>query len=96
MAESLVGIFSRDVAFNCPTDHEALPPNKHQPTGYQAFIPEPLPPRPSIELTGELQRLVPQADLALGRLDGSIHTLQNPDLFVLIVCPQRGGAIEPD
>jgi Fic family protein len=50
--------------------------------GIGPFIPEPLPPRPSIKLTGELQRLLSQADFALGRLDGSIHTLPNPDLFV--------------
>jgi Fic family protein len=52
--------------------------------GIGPFIPEPLPPRPSIKLTGELQRLLSQADFALGRLDGSIHTLPNPDLFVLM------------
>jgi Fic family protein len=31
-----------------------------------------------------LQRLLSQADLALGRLDGSIQILPNPDLFVLM------------
>ncbi len=51
-------------------------------TGYRAFIPAPLPPQPAIRITGELQRLLSQADLSLGRLDGSIRTLPNPDLFV--------------
>ena len=51
-----------------------------QPTGYRAFIPAPLPPEPvHIE---PLQALLSQADRALGRLDGSVQTLPNPDLFV--------------
>ena len=57
---------------------------QHQPTGYRAFIPAPLPPQPKVEVTGEFQRLLSQADVALGRLDGSIQTLPNPDLFVLM------------
>jgi Fic family protein len=57
---------------------------QRQPTGYRAFIPAPLPPQPAVKLTGDLQRLLSQADLALGRLDGSIQTLPNPDLFVLM------------
>src|SRR5438552_12304614 len=55
-----------------------------QPTGYRAFFPAVLPPRPEIALDGELQLLLSQADLALGRLDGSIQTLPNQDLFVLM------------
>ena len=55
-----------------------------QPTGYRAFIPAPLPPKPPVDLSGELQGLLSQADRALGRLDGSIQTLPNPDLFVLM------------
>lgn len=50
--------------------------------GYRAFIPAPLPPSPPIRLAGEVQSLLSRADLALGRLDGSIQTLPNPDLFV--------------
>ena len=53
-----------------------------QPTGYRAFIPAPLPPEPEVRLTGELQSVLSKADRALGRLDGSIQTLPNPDLFV--------------
>ena len=53
-----------------------------QPAGYRAFIPTALPPNPPVRVDGELQRLLSEADRALGRLDGSIHTLPNPDLFV--------------
>lgn len=53
-----------------------------QPTGYRAFIPQPLPPDPPVQIDGELQVLLSQADRALGRLDGSIQTLPHPDLFV--------------
>lgn len=55
-----------------------------QPTGYRAFVPEPLPPRPPIAITDDLQVLLSQADRALGRLDGSIQTLPHPDLFVFM------------
>src|SRR5512132_3375050 len=55
-----------------------------QPAGHRAFVPAPLPPAPAIRLGGELQGLLSDADRALGRLDGSIQTLPNPDLFVLM------------
>ena len=55
-----------------------------QTTGYSAFIPTPLPPEPPLQLTGELHRLLSSADRALGRLDGSVLTLPNPDLFVFM------------
>lgn len=55
-----------------------------QPSGYRAFVPAPLPPVPPLALTGELQRLLSAADRALGRLDGSVLTLPNPDLFVFM------------
>ena len=55
-----------------------------QPTGYRAFYPAPLPPQPPVQLDRELQTLLSQADRALGRLDGSITTLPNPDLFVMM------------
>jgi Fic family protein len=35
-----------------------------------------------VRLEGSLQTLMADAGLALGRLDGSVHTLPNPDLFV--------------
>ena len=56
----------------------------NQPTGYRAFLPAPLPPDPPLDLGGELTSLLSRADLALGRLDGSVHTIPNPDLFVLM------------
>jgi hypothetical protein len=55
-----------------------------QPTGYRAFMPAPLPPQPALALSGELQGLLSAADRALGRLDGSVLTLPNPDLFVFM------------
>lgn len=57
---------------------------ERQPAGYRAFIPAPLPPDPPVRLEGELQRLLSRADRALGRLDGSVQTLPNPDLFVFM------------
>lgn len=55
-----------------------------QPGGFRAFIPAPLPPAPPIRIAGELQRLLSEADRALGRLDGSVLTLPYPDLFVFM------------
>ncbi len=40
-----------------------------QPTHYQAFIPTNLPPHPPIPIEGELQRLLADANIALGKLD---------------------------
>ena len=54
------------------------------PGGYKAFYPAPLPPNPPIALAGDLQATLSKADRALGRLDGSITTLPNPDLFVMM------------
>jgi Fic family protein len=54
------------------------------PAGYRAFMPAPLPPQPAIALGGELQGLLSAADRSLGRLDGSVLTLPNPDLFVFM------------
>jgi Fic family protein len=55
-----------------------------QPTGYRAFIPNALPPDPPVHIDGEMQHLLSEADRALGRLEGSIQTLPNPDLFVFM------------
>jgi Fic family protein len=55
-----------------------------QPSGYRAFIPSPLPPVPPVQLKGALPGLLSTADRALGRLDGSVLTLPNPDLFVFM------------
>ena len=53
-----------------------------QPTGYRAFMPRSLPPEPAVDLNGDLQQQLSNADRALGRLDGSVETLPNPNLFV--------------
>lgn len=71
-----------------PADH-AIPSERAgryvtQPTGYRAFIPAPLPPHPPVQINGELQALLSRTDRNLGRLDGSIQTLPNPDLFVFM------------
>jgi Fic family protein len=55
-----------------------------QATGYRAFIPAPLPPEPQLNLGGEISTLLSEADRSLGRLDGSVLTLPNPDLFVFM------------
>ena len=52
------------------------------PTGYEAFIPHPLPPEPAIEITPEMYFLLSAADRKLGRLDGITRVLPNPDLFL--------------
>lgn len=57
---------------------------QRQPTGYRAFAPAPLPPEPPVDLSGRLRGLLSEANLALGRLDGSILTLPNPDRFVFM------------
>jgi Fic family protein len=53
-----------------------------QPSGYQAFIPAPLPPTPPIEFDDELLALLSNADLGLGRLDGVVKVIPDPDFFV--------------
>lgn len=54
----------------------------NQPSGYKAFIPNSLPPNPTIEIDQEMLKLIAEANRAIGRLDGSTETLPNPDLFV--------------
>jgi len=60
-----------------------------QPEGYEAFLPAPLPPDPPIRLEGRLNKSLSQANLALGRLDGVIGILPNPDLFVAMYVRQE-------
>jgi len=55
-----------------------------QPGGYGAFLPAPLPPDPPLSLAGPLRERLSEADHALGRLDGAVTTLPNPDLFVFM------------
>ncbi|HHT88683.1 MAG TPA: Fic family protein [Clostridiales bacterium] len=53
-----------------------------QPSGYFAFIPNPLPPEPPIHIDDEMFKLLSDADRKLGRLDGITQILPNPELFV--------------
>lgn len=64
------------------TQHQRAGRYVRQPTGYSAFIPAPLPPKPPVRVDDEMQDWLSRADRALGRLDGSILTLPHPDLFV--------------
>jgi Fic family protein len=52
-----------------------------QPTGYRAFIPAPLPPDPGLDMPS-LQAQLSKATLAIGRLDGVIDVVPDPDFFV--------------
>lgn len=50
---------------------------------YQAFVPDPLPPEPPLDLAaGGLVARKEQADQALGRLDGITLMLPDPELFL--------------
>ena len=69
---------------------------RRQLTGYEAFMPKPLPPDPPLQWDTGLLRLLSDATAAVGRLDGMAGGLPNPDLFVAVVHPPRGGAQLPD
>src|SRR3954447_248889 len=53
-----------------------------QPEGYAAFVPEPLPPDPPLELASPLLSLLEEAVGELGRLDGVARVIPDPDFFV--------------
>ena len=55
---------------------------RRQLTGYEAFMPKPLPPDPPLQWDAGLLRLLSDATAAVGRLDGMAGSLPNPDLFV--------------
>ena len=55
---------------------------RRQLTGYEAFVPKPLPPDPPLRWDAGLLGLLSEATTALGRLDGLAGSLPNPDLFV--------------
>jgi len=59
----------------------------------RAFIPAPLPPQPALALTDELPGLLSAAERALGRPDGSVLTLPNPDLFVFMYVRTPDGTL---
>ena len=48
----------------------------------RAFVPTPLPPDPTLDLSGTRQRLLERALLACGRRDGVTALLPDPDLFL--------------
>lgn len=48
----------------------------------RAFIPDPLPPNPPLEMTAQRQQLLERATLALGRLDSVTLLLPDPELFL--------------
>jgi Fic family protein len=48
----------------------------------RAFIPNPLPPDPVLDLSRNRQQLLERATLALGRLDGTALLLPDPHLFL--------------
>ncbi len=52
-----------------------------QPGGFEAFVPGALPPR-DLEIDEKLQALLSRADLAVGRLDGIIEVIPDPNRFV--------------
>ncbi len=56
--------------------------SRPQLTGYEAFMPKPLPPDPQLQWDAELLGLLSKANTALGRLDGMATTLPDPDMFV--------------
>jgi Fic family protein len=48
----------------------------------RAFVPNPLPPLPALELDADIQELIQNAMLALGRLDGLTTVLPDPAIFL--------------
>ena len=53
-----------------------------QPSGYKAFIPETLPPKPAVELDEKIYALLSESDRAIAKLDGITTVLPNPDIFI--------------
>lgn len=53
-----------------------------QSSGYRAFIPAPLPPDPPVMVVGDLLGLLSTANIALGRLDGVVQVIPDPDFFI--------------
>ena len=52
-----------------------------------AFVPEPLPPHPPLELGGSRQRMLERSTLSLGRLDSITTLLPDPQLFLYAWAP---------
>ena len=60
-----------------------------QASGYRAFIPKALPPDPALAMDAEMVRLLAEASLGLGRLDGVGALVPNPELFVAMYVRQE-------
>ncbi len=56
---------------------------KFRDESFRAFVPPPLPPNPPVDLA-PLQRLLAEANQALGRLDGLASSLPDPSLFIYL------------
>ena len=56
---------------------------------FTAFIPNPLPPEPSLLFDDELNQLLSEANIKLGRLDGVADVIPNPDMFVAMYIRQE-------
>ena len=55
--------------------------------GFEAFLPKKIP--PNYEIDENMQYLLSKATLSLGKLEGAIQILPNPDLFVyMFVCKE--------
>ena len=50
----------------------------------QAFVPEPLPPKPELSIDGHLRELLDQTLLALGRLDSTTMLLPETDISLYV------------
>ena len=70
--------------------------SKCQSETVRAFIPNPLPPAPHIDLSGALQQALEDATLALGRLDGIATLLPDKVLFLYYYIRKEGGALITD
>ncbi len=55
-----------------------------QTAGYRAYIPNPLPPTPALQLDGDILHLLSQANINLGKLDGLTSVIKDADLFVYL------------
>lgn len=53
-----------------------------QPTGYKAFIPNRLPPNPPIQVEGEIQHLLTNANIAIGKMDTMGYLVPNLDHII--------------
>lgn len=56
--------------------------NITQPTGYKSFIPTPLPPNPPILIEGEIQHLLTNANIAIGKMDTMGYLAPNLDHII--------------